>query len=92
MLFELLRQPCCHVNYRDDTGNTALHFAVKFQSEEMIKALVQYGADSELANNAGITPAMIARDHGPRIVNFLQSGKSSASPAASSSSSSSSSS
>jgi len=54
------------VNFKDESDNTALHFAVANQQSDVIKLLLQHGADPSQANRDGITPADLAKQH-PRL-------------------------
>lgn len=44
------------VNAADDVGSTALHFAAKGESEEVVELLISAGADVNAVNNKGETP------------------------------------
>lgn len=44
------------------TGETPLHFAVKIGSNRIVKLLLDYGADTTVQNNDGITPLQSARE------------------------------
>ena len=50
---------------RDFNGETALHYAVSSLRMDLASALMDYGADPFLENNAGMTPLILAFDHGP---------------------------
>ncbi|KAK6177014.1 hypothetical protein SNE40_015206 [Patella caerulea] len=54
-----LLAPPCDINKRDNTGNTALHYCFKgtFDANiNLMRALIQYGADTNVSDNTGITP------------------------------------
>jgi ankyrin repeat protein len=44
------------VNQRDQAGNTPLHRIANQRNPDVIKALLEYGADPRLQNNVGMTP------------------------------------
>lgn len=48
------------INRRDRNGKTALYWAVNYRNASVVEALLQQGADPELASNEGETPAMLA--------------------------------
>ena len=48
------------VNKRYSKGNTALHIASKFNSVDVIKELIQNGADKESRNDDNCTPLIVA--------------------------------
>ncbi len=60
----LLKRRSTQIDYRDKNGNTPLHLAVRQNHLEMVKLLVEKGADMEAANNAGLTPLSDARVRG----------------------------
>ena len=45
-----------------DSGDAAIHYAVEMGSADLLKALLAFGADIELKNNAGKTPLDIAHE------------------------------
>ena len=53
------------INARDSTGQTPLHLAVfgSTADEEIVRLLCHHGADTEVADNLGNTPAGLAIDH-----------------------------
>jgi len=54
-----------HVNSADDRGWTALHFATNANQIAVIQSLlVDLGADAGAADESGVTPLMLAADHG----------------------------
>jgi len=59
----LLLQGHAGVNFKDESDNTALHFAVANKQSDVIKLLLNHGADPLLANRDGITPADLAKQH-----------------------------
>ena len=44
------------VNKKDDTGNTPLHYAVKYNSLKVVKILLENGARLDIWNNDGDLP------------------------------------
>lgn len=44
-----------------ESGDTALHYAVEMGSADLVKALLAFGADFKLENNAGKAPLDVAR-------------------------------
>ena len=48
------------IDTQDKYGNTPLHYAVKCGSLEMVKLLVEAGADIKTRNQANMTPLHIA--------------------------------
>lgn len=44
------------VNIQDGNGNTALHLAEMVETDELVPALIQKGADTSLRNSRGVTP------------------------------------
>ncbi len=70
-LTQLLLAKGAAVNVRDNLGNTPLHLAT---SAEVIKVLLDGGADPDIANNAGIRPVNEARErsqmlfHSPTLI------------------------
>lgn len=48
------------VKSRDETGNTALHYAVFNRDTNLVKRLISKGADINAVNNYGITPLQCA--------------------------------
>lgn len=48
------------VKNRDETGNTALHYAVFNRDTDLVKRLIRKGADVNAVNNYGITPLQCA--------------------------------
>ena len=53
---ELLKDSTGIVNKKDDTGNTPLHFAVKYNSLKVVKILLENGASLDIKNNDGDLP------------------------------------
>ncbi|KAJ3103167.1 hypothetical protein HDU96_009384 [Phlyctochytrium bullatum] len=54
------------VNNPDYRGRTPLHYACKFDSDEMFKLLVNYGADINLVDARGRTPLDVLRQYAIR--------------------------
>ena len=46
--------------YRDETGATALRWAVEWQDFSVVDALIELGADPTIQDNLGYTPAELA--------------------------------
>ncbi|ANB59930.1 ankyrin repeat domain-containing protein [Anoxybacteroides amylolyticum] len=60
------------VKERDKDGNTPLHYAIDSGDIELVRLLVQHGADVNATNEAGTTPLMKAAQFGQtEIVKFL---------------------
>ncbi|WP_375319328.1 ankyrin repeat domain-containing protein [Candidatus Tisiphia endosymbiont of Oplodontha viridula] len=49
-----------NVNNQDENGNTALHYAVKYNRLSIAKILLEWGADTNIANNNGMAPLTIS--------------------------------
>ena len=68
----------CEVNVLDNQGNNALHVALSSNrcSAAVIKALVAYGVDINMANSSGITPVRYAALTGnlPAVAILLAAG------------------
>ena len=56
------------VNVTDKNNEAPLHFAAKKRRMEMVKLLLGAGADPQLCNNKGNTPAQLARDRRFNVV------------------------
>jgi ankyrin repeat protein len=48
------------VNARDKDGNTPLHFAASWSRPDVIRLLLDHGADPTIANYTGATPVIVA--------------------------------
>ncbi|KAH9473908.1 hypothetical protein MJO28_000259 [Puccinia striiformis f. sp. tritici] len=49
------------INYQDNTGNTALHYAIMRQSPHVMELILEHeGADVDLRNKEGKTPLLCA--------------------------------
>ena len=59
----LLSQAKASANFNDESGNTALHYAVANQQRAVIRLLLSHGADPSHANRDGITPIDMAKPH-----------------------------
>jgi ankyrin repeat protein len=44
-----------HVNIRDASGNTLLHYAARYGHESLVSLLLEYGADDQLLDINGLT-------------------------------------
>jgi len=55
-----LIQAGANVNAKDEDGNTTLHYAVKINNIEIVKAIIKAGADVEAEDNMRNTPLIIA--------------------------------
>ena len=60
-IIRLLVEYNADVNARSDSGNTALHDAAAYMSEEIIKFLIDRGADATIENLDGKSPQDIAK-------------------------------
>ncbi len=64
-LVRLLDDGKCNVNARIDDGSTPLHIAVQNKKEvDIVKILLSYGADPNIADNEGKTPLHYAVEYG----------------------------
>ncbi|KAF9359189.1 hypothetical protein BGX34_008509 [Mortierella sp. NVP85] len=65
------------VNIQDRHGNTPLHFAVEYGGVlEVVRVLVQAGADNELRNTKGLKPMDVVRgEQSEEMRRILESGK-----------------
>ena len=61
-------------NIQDIHGNTALHYAVKYNQIRIIKKLIQNGADKNILNKNKISPATLARESPELTDIFLKKG------------------
>ena len=61
-------------NIQDIHGNTALHYAVKYNQIHIIKKLIQNGADKNILNKNKISPATLARESPELTDIFLKKG------------------
>ena len=61
-------------NLQDIHGNTALHYAVKYNQIRIIKKLLQNGADKNILNKNKISPVMLARESPELSEIFLKKG------------------
>jgi len=57
----LLEQGQASVDFKDESDNTALHFAVANKHVELVELLLSYGANPLHANRHGITPRDLAK-------------------------------
>ncbi|WP_457636146.1 ankyrin repeat domain-containing protein [Persephonella sp.] len=56
------------VNYQDEKGGTALHWAVFYGHKEIIKLLLMQGANPLIKDKNGITPVDVARINGKKDI------------------------
>lgn len=65
-IIRLLLQTCqdLDINAQGNAGETALHDSVRFDYLETTKALLEFGARTDIPNNAGRTPVRSAKDAG----------------------------
>ena len=61
-------------NLQDIHGNTALHYAVKYNQIRIIKKLLQNGANKNILNKNKISPVMLARENPELSEIFLKKG------------------
>jgi len=59
----LLLEGKAGVNFKDESDNSALHFAVANRQIEVIQLLLKHGADPLQANRDGITPTDLAKQY-----------------------------
>ena len=64
------------INARDTSGRTALLLAVLHRQESVVRALLEEGADPNIADAEGHTPLAVARDQNqlPVVEALLQAG------------------
>ncbi len=63
-VLKLINAGHVNLNEQGSDGNTLLMIAIMKKNKEMIKHLLDYGADTELSNNIGLTALDIAMDQG----------------------------
>jgi ankyrin repeat protein len=69
----LLENTGCNVNHQNYAGQTALMMASLFGREEMVRMLLEHGANQYLADNQGNTSIKLAQAQGlSRIVEIIQ--------------------
>ena len=56
------------VNYQDEKGGTALHWAVFYGHKEIVRLLLMQGADPLIKDKNGITPVDVAKINRKREV------------------------
>ncbi len=62
------------VNYQDEKGGTALHWAVFYGHTDIVKLLLMQGADPLIKDKNGITPVDVAKINGKKkILKLLKS-------------------
>jgi len=65
---ELLLHKCANANQQDDTGNSALHYAVRAKNIPMIYDLIHHGANPHLKNNEKESVLYIAQRSGNKKI------------------------
>lgn len=69
----LLENTTCDVNHINGAGQTALMMASLFGREEIVKLLIQHGADPEIVDYQGNTAESLAQGQGlGQIINIIQ--------------------
>lgn len=68
----LLTMGNANVDFKDESENSALHFAVANKQRILVKMLLAHGADPQHANRDGITPNDLARQH-PTLIDLFTS-------------------
>ena len=62
-----------NINARNDTGYTALMFAIQYQQSEVVQILIESKADVNAKNNYGYSAMAIAKNIGnARIIELLK--------------------
>lgn len=73
ILVDLFLSKGCKINDLDDGGNTPLHCAVRANKAELVKYLVELGADVNAKNVFEDTPLKIAQDKGlVSVIDYLK--------------------
>jgi ankyrin repeat protein len=74
MIFSFaMRNVGCNVNHQNYAGQTALMMASLFGREEIIKLLLEHGANPGLKDNQGNTSIKLAQSQGlSRVVEIIQ--------------------
>jgi ankyrin repeat protein len=70
-LFHLVSQLNVGIDSQSSDKSTALHFAVRGQSQECVQFLLQQGASTSLKNDGGLTPLHIAAKIGNEVIALL---------------------
>lgn len=52
------------IDAADTNGRTALHYALRYGSQDVARYLIKKGADYNRADNSGVTPASLAAEKG----------------------------
>jgi len=60
----MLNKECVSVNLHDANGNYLIHIAALVNCPELMKLLLDYGANPNVRNKAGETPLMLAVKNG----------------------------
>ena len=69
----LLKNTSCNVNHQNYAGQTALMMASLFGREDIIKLLLEHGANRSLKDNQGNTSVKLAQAQGlSRVVEIIQ--------------------
>ena len=56
----ILEKKLCDINYQDDKGNTALHYAAELEPDEILNLLLENGANVEISNDEDMTALQVA--------------------------------
>lgn len=60
----LVKDAGIDVNQVSSDGNTALIFAARYNKLDLVKELIEHGANATIKNKAGQTAVSIAKDYG----------------------------
>jgi hypothetical protein len=74
-LVDLLLQRGADSNEGSTTGETALHYAVRWGRDDVVRFLIQKGADFDAKSNDGSTPFSIAQQESPAIAELIKDSK-----------------
>lgn len=74
-LVDLLLQRGADPNEGSSTGETALHYAVRWGRDDVVRFLIQKGADFEAESNERQTPLSIALQENPPIAELIKDSK-----------------
>ncbi|THV43885.1 hypothetical protein BGAL_0834g00010 [Botrytis galanthina] len=77
-ILEILLEKRPNINWKDESGQTPLFWAISHRNQYMVRLLIEKGADIELKDNYGCTPLMHALLHEqpsmPIVKTFLDRG------------------